>query len=70
MEQLRELFKEIKDETVKELKEDNKKLSDRLQALELKQQRFTVTDSQEEKSDERDNHTTEARGIEITPPEK
>ena len=36
MEQLRESLKEMKDETIEELKEDNKKLSDHLQALELK----------------------------------
>ena len=34
MEQLRELLNKMKDETIKELEKDNKKLSDRLQALE------------------------------------
>ena len=45
----------MKDETIKELEEDNKKLSEHLQALELKQQRSSVgnADSQEEKSGER-----------------
>ena len=58
MEQLRELL----NESINELKEDNKKLSDRLQALELKVQRSPVGNvgSQEEKSGEGDNHATEA----------
>ena len=34
--QIRELLIEMKDETIKEMKEDIKKLSDRIQALELK----------------------------------
>ena len=37
IEQLRELLKKIQDKTIQELKE-TKKISDRLQALELKQQ--------------------------------
>ena len=36
--QLRELLKETKTETIKELEEEAKKLSDRIQALDLKQQ--------------------------------
>ena len=70
--QLRELLKEMKDETIKKLKEYNKKLSDCLQALELKQQGSPVGNvgSQEEKYGERDNHATEAGGKEITPPEQ
>ena len=57
IEQLRELLKETKDETIKELKNETKKLSDRIQALELKQQQTSLAGnagSQEEKSGERD----------------
>ena len=38
-------FMEKLRKTVNELKEDNKELNDRLQALEMKQQRFPVTGS-------------------------
>ena len=72
IEQLRELLKEMKEETIKESNEDNTKLSDRLQALELKQQRSPVGNagSHEEKSGKRDNHAPEAGGKETTPPEQ
>ena len=72
MVQLREMFREIPDKATKELKEGSTKLSDRLQALELKVQRCPVrnTGPQEEKSGERDNHATEVGEQEITPPEQ
>ena len=68
MDQLRELL----NESMKELKEDNNKLSDHLQALELKVQQSLNrnTDSLEQMSCERDNHATEAGRKEITPPEQ
>ena len=52
-------------------KERNEKLSDRFQALGLKQQGSPAGNagSQKEKSEERDNHATEAGGQDITPPE-
>ena len=55
-----------------QMKEGNKALSDRLQELELEQQRSPVGNagSQEEKSGERDNYATEAWRQEITPPEQ
>ena len=55
-----------------QMNEGNKKLSDRLQELELKVQRSPVgnTGPQEEKSGERDNHATKGGGQEITPPEQ
>ena len=54
------------------MKEETKKISDRLQALRLKVQRSLVGNagSQEEKSGERDNHATEPGGQELTPPEQ
>ena len=68
MEQLRELL----NESIEELKEDSKKFSDRLQALELKVQRLPVgnSGSREEKSGERDNPATKAGEKKIAPPEK
>ena len=65
---LRELLKEKKG-----LKEETKKVNDRLQALELKQQQTSHpgnTGPQEEKSGERDDHATEVGGQEITPHEQ
>ena len=55
-----------------QMNEGNKKFSDRLQELELKVQRSPVgnTGPQEEKSEERDNHATEAGGQEHTSPEQ
>ena len=52
--------------------ERNKELSDRLQELELKQERSPVGNAgpRENKSDERADRATEAGGHEITPPEQ
>ena len=69
IEKLRELLKETKDETIKELKEETKKLSDRIQALELKQQQISPSENagSQGKFGERDEYATEAGGKEITP---
>ena len=57
----------------KEVKEETKKIYDRLRALELKQHQTSHagnTGPQREKSGERDNYATKAGGQEITPPEQ
>ena len=63
---------EIQESIKEQIKEGKEKLSDRLQALELKLQRSPVgnADSQEKKSGKRDNHATEAGGQEVTPSEQ
>ena len=68
IEQLLKRKQDAMDKKFQELKED-KKINDRLQALELKQQQTYHagnTGPQEEKSDERDNYAMEGMGQEIT----
>ena len=73
IEQLRELLKETKDEAIRGLEEETKKLSDHIQALELKQQQTSParkSGAQEEMSGERDDYATKAAGQEVPPPEQ
>ena len=68
-----EQLQELLTESMKELKEGQKKLSDRIQALELKHQQTSPAGNagtREEKSGERDNYATEAGVQEITSPEQ
>ena len=68
-----EQLQELLTESMKELKEGQKKLSDRIQALELKQQQTSSAGNagtREEKSGERDKCATEAGVQEIAPPEQ
>ena len=69
---IEQLLKAMEDRLKESAKKDNKELSDRLQALELKMERSPAgnTGTQEEKSGEQEDHATEVGGVEITPPER
>ena len=69
---IEQMLKEIQD-SIKGLEErmdeGQKKLSDRIEALEPNQRSPVRNMGPQEKSGERDNHATEVGGQEITPPE-